>query len=155
MWYKVDEKVIATNRQARRDYTILDTLEAGIELRGSEVKSLRFGGANLKDSFARPEGGGVFLYNMHISPYEQASHFNVEPTRVRKLLLRKEEIRRLVGKVSQKGFTLIPLRLYFSERGFAKLELALAKGKRLYDRRDQIKKREAERELRRALRRKD
>lgn len=150
----MDEKVIATNRQARRDYTILDTLEAGVELKGSEVKSLRLGRANLKDSFARIERNEILLYNMHISPYEQASHFNVEPTRVRKLLLHREEIRRLEGSVNQKGFTLIPLKLYFSEHGFAKLELALVKGKKLYDRREEIRKREAERELRRALRRK-
>jgi SsrA-binding protein len=151
----MDEKVIATNRQARRDYTILDTLEVGVELKGSEVKSLRLSRVNLKDSFARIERNEIILYNMHISPYEQASHFNVEPTRVRKLLLHREEIRRLKGKVNQKGFTLIPLKLYFSERGFAKLELALVKGKKLYDRREEIRKRETERELRRALRRKD
>lgn len=150
----MDDKIIATNRQARRDYTILETLEAGVELKGCEVKSLRSGQVNLKDSFARIEENAVLLYNMHISPYERTSHFNVEPTRVRKLLLHKEEIRRLIGKVSQKGFTLIPLRLYFSKRGFAKLELALAKGKKLYDRREEIRRREAERELRRALRRK-
>lgn len=142
---------IATNRQAHRDYTILETLEAGIELKGSEVKSLRQRLANLDDSFARVEGSEVLLYNLHISPYEQASYLNVEPTRVRKLLLHKSEIRRLTGKTAGKGLALIPLRMYFNESGFAKLELALCKGKKLWDRRQEIKKRETEREMRKIL----
>ncbi|MBL7197215.1 MAG: SsrA-binding protein SmpB [Candidatus Omnitrophica bacterium] len=144
------EKIIATNRQARRDYTIFEAIECGIELKGSEVKSLREGKANLKDSFARIEAGEVFLYNMHISPYEQAGIFNVEPTRVRRLLLHKREINRLTGKLVQKGFTFIPLKIYF-KAGIAKVELALARGKRLYDKRRQIKKKELDLEIKRAL----
>jgi len=135
------EKIIATNRQAHRDYAIFETIECGIELKGAEVKSLREGKANLKDSFARIESGEVFLYNTHISPYEQASIFNVEPTRVRRLLLHKKEINRLAGKLVQRGLTLITLKLYF-KKGLAKVELGLAKGKRLYDKRRQIKRKE-------------
>lgn len=144
-------KPIATNRKAYRDYQILQTLECGIELKGSEVKSLRLGKINLEDSFARVENNGVILYNTHISPYEQASYLNVEPTRPRRLLLHKNQIRKIIGELTQKGFTLVPLKAYFSERGFAKIELALCKGKKLYDRRQDIKRREAELEIRRAL----
>jgi SsrA-binding protein len=144
-------KTIATNHKAYSDYEVLDTLEAGIELRGSEVKSLREAKANLNDSFARIENNQVILYNVHISPYEQASYLNVEPTRPRKLLLHKKQIARLTGQVAQRGFTLVPLKMYFSDRGFAKLELALCKGKRLYDRREDIKRREADRQIRRVM----
>lgn len=144
-------KVVATNRKAHRDYTVLDTIECGIELKGSEVKSVRQGKINLEDSFARIEHNGVVLYNTHISPYEEASYLNVEPTRIRRLLLHKLEIRKLTGQVTQKGFTLVPLKVYFNDRGFAKIELALCKGKRLYDRREDIKRREADLEVRRAL----
>jgi len=144
------DKIIATNRQAHRDYTIFETLECGIELRGCEVKSLREGKANLKDSFARIEAGEAFLYNTHISPYEQAGIFNVEPTRVRRLLLHRREINRLTGKLIQRGLTLIPLKLYF-KKGFVKAELALAQGKRLYDKRAQIKRKELDLEIKRVL----
>lgn len=144
-------KLIASNRKAHRDYTILETIECGVELKGSEVKSLRQGRMNLEDSFARIENNEVILYNTHISPYLQASYLNVEPKRPRRLLLRKNQIRKLFGQISQRGFTLIPLKAYFSERGFAKIELALAKGKKLYDRREDMRRREAEREIRRAL----
>ncbi|MCM8760682.1 MAG: SsrA-binding protein SmpB [Candidatus Omnitrophica bacterium] len=144
------EKPIATNRQARFNYTILDSLEAGIALKGTEVKSLRSGKANLNDSFARVEGGEIFLYNMHISPYEFGNINNLDPLRPRKLLLHKSQIRKLVGETSAKRLTLVPLRLYFKD-GIAKVELALAKGKRQYDKREAIKKREADRELRRRL----
>ena len=144
---------IAKNPSAFRDYQVLQTYEVGIELRGSEVKSIRLGRVNLKDSFARIEYAEVFLYNCHISPYEQASFFNVDPIRRRKLLLHKAQIRRLIGQTAQKGLTLVPTKLYF-KRGFVKIELALAKGKRLFDKRRAIKKREEELELRRALRRK-
>jgi SsrA-binding protein len=143
---------IATNRQAYRDYTVLDTLESGIELKGSEVKSLREGKISLKDSFARIEGSEVILYNTHISPYEQASYLNVEPTRPRKLLLHRNQIRKLYSEVSQKGLTLVPLKIYFNTRGFAKVELALCKGKKLYDKREDIKRREIDMKIRRALR---
>lgn len=144
-------KVIATNRKAHRDYAVLDTVECGIELKGSEVKSLRAGMVNLEDSFARIEKNEVVLYNTHISPYEQASYLNVEPTRTRRLLLHKNQIRKLAGQITQKGFTLVPLKAYFNERGFVKMELAVCKGKKLYDKRETIKRREAELQMRRAL----
>lgn len=144
-------KIVATNRKAQRDYVILETLECGIELKGSEVKSARAGKINLNDSFARIENNQVILYNTHISPYEEASYLNVEPARLRRLLLHKNQIQKLTTQVAQKGFTLIPLKVYFNERGFAKLELALCKGKKLYDKRESIKRREVELEMRRVL----
>lgn len=144
------DKIIATNRQARHDYAILESFEAGIALKGTEVKSLRAGQASLKDSFARVEGSELFLYNMHIPPYEFGNIANVDPIRPRKLLLHKNQIRRLIGELSAKRLTLIPLKLYFT-RGIAKVELALAKGKKLYDKREAIRERETERELRRII----
>jgi len=143
--------VIVSNRQAHRDYAILETLEAGIELQGNEVKSLRERRANLKDSFARVEKGEVFLYNLHITPYKYATSESIDPTRRRRLLLHKSQIRRLIGKASQKGLTLIPLKMYF-KKGFAKVEIALAKGKRQYDKRESIKRKETERSMRRIIR---
>ena len=148
----MDEKKVATNRAARRDYHILETCEAGIELVGTEVKSLRASKANLKDSFARIERGEVFLCNMHISPYEFGNIANVDPKRVRRLLLHKNQIKKLIGQTSIKGFTLIPLSAYI-KRGRVKIELALARGKRSFDKRETIKKREADLEVRRAVRR--
>ncbi len=147
------EKTIATNRKARHQYHILETIEAGIVLQGTEVKSLRQGKVNLGDAYAKIKDGEVWLVEMHISPYEQGNVFNHEPRRPRKLLLHKREIKRLLGKVQERGLTLIPLRIYF-KRGRAKVELALAKGKRLYDRREDIKRRDEEREVSRSLRRK-
>lgn len=145
-------KVLAENRKARHDYFIEETYEAGMVLTGTEIKSLRAGKANLKDSFARVENNEVFLYNMHIAPYEQGNRFNHDPKRTRKLLLHKSEIRRLIGKTREKGLTLIPLRVYLNPRGYAKLELALARGKKLYDKREAIAARDANREIARALR---
>jgi len=142
------EDIIATNRKARFDYAILESLEAGIQLKGTEVKSLRTGQASLADSFARLEGNEIFLYNMHISPYEFGNIANVEPTRPRKLLLHKNQIRRLTGEVASKKIALIPLKIYF-KNGLAKIELALAKGKKIYDKRESIKKRESDREIKR------
>ena len=142
---------IATNRKAHRDYTILETIECGIELKGSEVKSLRLGKMNLEDSFARIERNEVILYNTHISPYLEASYLNVEPKRSRRLLLRRNQIRKLFGQVAQRGFALVPLKAYFNDRGFAKIELALCRGKKLYDRREDMKRREVELEMRRAM----
>jgi SsrA-binding protein len=142
------EKVIATNRKARHEYSILETFEAGIALKGAEVKSLRQGRASLQESYAALKNGEVWLLDMHISPYEQAADDSYEPTRKRKLLLHKKEIRRLVGKLAEKGLTLIPLRAYF-KHGIAKVELALAKGKRAYDKREAIKRRDIQRELER------
>lgn len=141
---------IVTNRQARRDYFIEESFEAGIELKGSEIKSIRQRGANLKDGFARIEKGEVRLYNLHISPYEFARRDEVEPKRVRKLLLKKSQIKYLHVKISEKGLTLIPLRLYM-KRGYAKVEIALAKGKKFYDKREDIKRKEAKRDIDRAL----
>ncbi len=144
-------KAIASNKKALRDYNILERIEAGIELKGCEVKSLRRGSINFKDSFARIEDGEVLLYHTHISPYAEASYLNVEPERVRKLLLHKRQIIKLWQNVSQKGLTLVPLRVYFNDRGIAKIELALCKGKKQYDRRDTIKRREQDRQLRKVL----
>jgi SsrA-binding protein len=142
------EKVVCTNRKAYHLYNIEETYEAGIQLLGCEVKSLRMGRANLNDSFARVVDGEVFLYNFHISPYPHSREAQkLDPTRTRKLLLKKSEIKRLAGKVQQKGYTLIPLKVYFNERGWAKVELALAKGKKIYDRREDIKRRDLEREM--------
>ena len=142
-----EEKAIATNRRARFDYSILETFEAGIELKGTEVKSLRGGKASLSDSFARPEDGEIFIYNVHIDPYAFGNRANPDPLRPRKLLLHKREIRRLIGEVTSKSSTLIPLKLYF-KNGMVKVELALAKGKKVYDKRRSIRDREADRELR-------
>ena len=145
-----DIKIIVTNRRARYDYKFLETWEAGIVLTGTEVKSLREGKINLTDSYATVENGEVYLCNVHVPPYKQGSSFNHEPTRRRKLLLHRTEIRRLIGRVVEKGLTLIPLRVYFL-RGRAKVEIALAKGKREYDRRQTIAERDAHREMERTL----
>jgi SsrA-binding protein len=144
-------KPVATNRKARRDYEILETLECGIELKGSEVKSARESKIRLDDSFALLENKEIILYNTHISPYEQASYLNVEPTRPRKLLLHRNEINKLAGKIIQKGFTLVPLKAYFNDGGLLKIELALCKGKKIYDRRRDIKRRESDLAMRRIL----
>lgn len=143
-------KVITENRKARHDYHIEEVIEAGIALTGSEVKSLRAGRVSLRDSYARVERGEVFLHNMHISPYEKANRFNHDPLRVRRLLMHRAEIRRFIGRAAEKGYTLVPLRLYF-RRGLAKVELALARGKKEYDKRDDIARREAQVEIARAL----
>jgi len=142
---------IAVNRKAFRDYEILERLEAGIVLTGGEVKSLRAAKADLSDSFARIEENEISLYNMNIANYAQASYMNLEPKRIRRLLLHRPQIQRLKDKISQRGLTLIPLKAYFNERGIAKLEIALAKGKKFYDHREDIKRRESDRYLRRAL----
>ena len=144
-------RILASNRKARYDYHIEDTFEAGIALLGSEVKSIRQGRANLRDSYAAFERGELFLHNCHVSPYLAASHFNPDPLRPRKLLLRGEQIRRLIGKVEEKGLTLVPLSLYLKGR-YVKVEMALARGKKQYDRREDIKEREADREMARVSR---
>jgi SsrA-binding protein len=143
---------IATNRRARHAYEVLDTFEAGIQLRGPEVKSLRAGQANLTDGFAFVRGGEMFLRGVHISPYAQASRDNVDPDRERKLLLHRQEIQKLAGKVAERGLTLVPLSLYWKE-GRAKVELGLVRGRKTIDRREVVKKREHEREMDRARRR--
>lgn len=146
-----EDKVVATNRKAFHDYFIEERHEAGIMLQGTEVKSLREGRVNLQDSYVSVRGSEVFLHQCHISPYSHGNIMNHDPTRVRKLLLHKAEIHKLLGKTQQKGLTLVPLRIYFTKRGYAKVELGLAKGKKLYDRRETIKSREAGREVQRAI----
>ena len=146
-----ERQPIAKNRRARHDYTIIDSWEAGIVLTGSEVKSLRDGKANLSDAYGIVRDGEIYLINLHISPYERASYNNHEPTRTRKLLLHKREIRRLIGAVERQGLTLVPLELYF-KRGVAKVAMALGKGKKLHDKRDAEKQRDADREIARAVR---
>ncbi|MCK9443190.1 MAG: SsrA-binding protein SmpB [Tissierellaceae bacterium] len=143
---KQDSKTIATNRKARHEFFIEDTLEAGIALTGTEVKSIRQGKINIKESYASIEKGEVFVNNMHISPYEQGNIYNVDPIRKRKLLLHKSEIRKLMIATTQKGYTLIPLSIYI-KGGLVKVELAIAKGKKLYDKREDIAKRDAERRM--------
>ena len=143
-------ETIIRNKKARHDFFIIESVEAGIVLQGTEIKSIRQGKANLADSFARIENGEVFLYNFHISPYRQGNIYNHNPLRAKKLLLHRSQIKRLIGKVQQRGFTLVPLRVYF-KNGRAKVELAVAKGKRSYDKRQDIAKREAQREMEREL----
>jgi SsrA-binding protein len=143
---------VARNKRARHDYHILETWEAGVVLSGTEVKSLRQGKANLTDAYATVRDGEVFLLNLHISPYEQGNQFNHEPTRTRKLLLHRKEIRRLIGGVERQGLTLVPLELFFNPRGKAKVTLALAKGKKQHDKRADERRREDEREMARAAR---
>ena len=145
------EKVVATNRKAFHEYAIEEKLEAGIVLKGTEVKSLREGRVNLRDSYASVDHGQVVLHHCHISPYSHGNIMNHDPLRPRRLLLHRREISKLLGKTQQKGLTLIPLRIYFSSRGQAKVEIALAKGKKQYDRREAIKAREAGREVERAM----
>lgn len=145
-------KFIATNRNAQRDYHLLETYEAGIKLKGSEIKSIRSGKVNISDCFARVENGEAILYNLHIAPYKYETIEKLDPKRPRKLLLHKSEINGLVGKTQAKGLALIATKLYL-KKGFAKVELALARGKKLYDKREEIKRREAEREIRGSLKR--
>jgi SsrA-binding protein len=142
----MEKKIVCQNRKARHDYFIDEIYEAGIVLVGPEVKSLRGGRASLKDSYARVKNGELFLYNMHITPYPFAHHLDIEPTRIRKLLMEKREIKRLTGKTEEKGYSLIPLSVYLL-RGIIKVEVALAKGKRKYDKRYALKEKEMKREL--------
>ena len=143
-------KTVCENRKARHDYFIHETYEAGIALQGTEVKSLRAGRANLKDSYASIQDGELFVENLHISPYDQGNRFNHDPLRVRKLLLHRAEINKLLGKVREKGYTLVPLKLYLS-RGKVKVDLALVTGKKDYDKRDDMAARDAKREIDRAM----
>lgn len=143
-------KVIAQNKKARHDYFIEDTYEAGISLAGTEVKSIRLGKVNLKDSYAQVKNGEMLIHNMHISPYEKGNIFNKDPMRERKLLLHRAEIGRLNGLVTQKGFSLVPLSLYL-KNGLVKVELAVVRGKKLYDKRDDIASKDAERDMQRHI----
>jgi len=147
---KEEVKVVATNRRARHEYFIEDTVEAGLVLTGTEVKSIRQGKINVKESYATIENGEAFVYGMHISPYEQGNIYNVDPLRKRKLLLHKREIRKLNSFIMQKGYTLVPLSIYI-KNGLVKMELAVAKGKKLYDKRQDIAKRDDERRMKQHL----
>jgi SsrA-binding protein len=149
---QVGDKTLISNRRARREYFIEETYEAGLVLRGSEIKSIRAGRANLQDSYVTIRDGEAWLVNCHVSPYKQASIENHEPKRDRKLLLNRREISRLLGKVQAKGYTIIPLRLYLKDNR-AKVEIALASGKKLYDKRADLAKRQAQRDIERAMRR--
>lgn len=144
-------KQVANNKKARHDYFIEDVYEAGLALTGTEIKSLRAGKASIKESYAKIVEGEVMILGMNISPYEQGNRFNVDPLRPRKLLLHKREIRKLIGQIKVGGVTLIPLRVYINERGRAKIEIALAKGKKHYDKRESIAKRDATRDMERAF----
>ena len=144
-------KVVASNKKAYHNYFIEDTIEAGMVLKGSEVKSLRAGKANLKDGYARVKNGEIFLYKVHISPYSHASYDAPEAERVRKLLLSKREIKKLTGKIQEKGFSLLPLKIYFKSNGKAKLEIGLGRGKKLYDKRATIKQKDSDRDTERAM----
>jgi SsrA-binding protein len=145
-------KIIAKNKRARHDYHIVDTVEAGIVLKGTEVKSVRRGKVQLVDGFARIEDGELYVHGVHISPYEQGNRFNVEPRRIRKLLVHKAEIRRMVRQVMEKGMTLVPLSVYL-RRGRVKIEIGICRGKKAYDKREAIRKRDADRDMERTLRR--
>jgi SsrA-binding protein len=148
----MSKKTIARNRKALHEYHIIDTYEAGIVLVGPEVKSIRAGKVSIGEAFARIDGNQAFLHGLHISPYDPASVWNVDPTRTRKLLLHRREIRRLIGATQQEGFTLVPLEIYLKD-GYVKIALALARGKKTYDKRDAARRRDAEREIQRAVRR--
>ena len=144
------QKIIADNRKAHHDYHLIETFEAGVALLGTEVKSIREGGANLRDSFARIEDGEVWVYNLHINPYRNRGYSDHEPTRKRKLLLHRHEIRKLIGKTVEKGMTLVPVRMYLKD-GRVKIAVSLAKGKQDHDKRETIKRREVDRETRSAV----
>lgn len=150
---KERSRVLAQNRKASHDYFIEETFEAGIVLQGTEIKSIRAGRVNLKDSFARVRNGEVFLYNMHVSPYEQGNRYNHDPIRTRKLLLHRKEINKLIGVTKEEGYALVPLRIYI-KNGFAKVLIGLGRGKKKYDKREDLKRKEAKRDIERAFREK-
>ena len=141
------KKILATNKKARHDYFIEEVYEAGMVLTGTEIKSMRLGRLNLKESFAKVDGNELILYGMHISPFEQGNRFNVDPLRPRKLLLHRQEIRKLIGYTTLKGLTLVPLNVYLNEKGMAKIEIAVARGKKNYDKRDDIAKKDSDRRI--------
>ena len=146
-------KIIASNKKARHDFFIEDTYEAGIVLTGTEIKSIRLGKVNLKESFAKVVKDELVIFGMHISPYEQGNRFNPDPIRPRKLLLHRQEIRKLIGLTTQKGLTLIPLNIYINEKGLAKLQLGVARGKKLYDKREDIARRDSDRKMEQMMKR--
>ncbi|MBS4200247.1 SsrA-binding protein SmpB [Bacillus sp. FJAT-49732] len=144
-------KLVAQNKKAHHDYFIEDTYEAGIVLQGTEIKSIRAGKANIRDSFARIQNGELFLHNAHISPYEQGNRYNHDPLRTRKLLLHRKEINKLIGESKEQGYSIIPLKIYLKD-GFAKILIGLGKGKKKYDKREDLKQKEAKRDIERAFR---
>ncbi len=146
-----ERKLITSNKKARHDYFVEEEYEAGLVLTGTEIKSIRAGGANLRDSFAKVENGEVFVYNMNISPYDKGNRYNTDPKRPKKLLLHKKEIRKLIGYISRDGLTLVPLDVYLDTRGRAKMTLAVARGKKLYDKREDIARRDAARDMDRRI----
>jgi SsrA-binding protein len=148
-------KIVCNNKKAFHDYHIDKTFEAGMVLNGPEVKSLRAGKGNLKDGYAGVKNGEIFLYNIHISPYTFCTHSAADPLRARKLLLHRQEIRKLIGKLNEKGVALIPLKIYFIDKGKAKVEMGLARGKKLFDKRETLKEQQATREMQRMLRHKE
>ena len=151
---KKERKIVANNKKARHDYFIEEVYEAGIVLTGTEIKSVRAGKVSIKESYARLQNGELVIIGMNISPYEQGNRFNTDPLRIRKLLLHKREIRKLTELTTQKGFTLVPLQIYINEYGLAKIEIAVARGKKNYDKRDDIAKRDANRKMEQAMKRK-
>lgn len=144
-------KIVSNNKKAYHDYFILDSYEAGIELKGTEIKSIRSGSANLKDSFVRIKNQEAFLENMHVAPYEMGNRFNHDPMRTRKLLLHKKEIRKIENKLKEGGLTMVPLKLYFNSSSKVKVEIAIARGKKLYDKRQDLKAKDAKRDIEKAL----
>lgn len=144
-------KLIANNKKARHDYFVEETYEAGIVLTGTEIKSARAGKVSLKESYAKFDNGELFVYGMNISPYEQGNRFNADPLRPKKLLLHKQEIRKLIGYITQKGLTIIPLNMYINEKGIAKMEIGVCRGKKNYDKRDDLAKRDADRKMQQAM----
>lgn len=147
------KKLVASNKKARHDYFIDDVYEAGMVLTGTEIKSVRKGKINIKESYAKLENNELLIYGMHISPYEEGNRFNVDPIRPRKLLLHKQEIRKLIGLTTLKGQTLVPLSVYINQQGLAKLQLAVARGKKNYDKREDIAKKDADRKMQKAMKR--
>lgn len=148
---KGEGRLIAQNRKARHDYAVLDTIEAGMVLKGTEIKAIRAGRINLKDGFARVRNGEVYLHNVHISPYEQGNQFNHDPLRTRKLLMQRRQIDRLIGETKTPGITLVPLKVYI-KNGYAKVLIGIAKGKRQYDKREDLKRKDMQREIARTMR---
>ncbi|NLD11051.1 MAG: SsrA-binding protein SmpB [Clostridiales bacterium] len=150
---KKDRKLVANNKKARHDYFIEDTYEAGIVLTGTEIKSIRAGKVSIKESYAKIENGELIIYVMNISPYEQGNRFNVDPLRPRKLLLHKKEIRKLIGATTLQGLTIIPLNMYINEKGLCKLQIAIARGKKNYDKREDLARKDANRKMEQAMKR--
>lgn len=150
---KKERKLVANNKKARHDYFLEEIIEAGIALTGTEIKSVRAGKVSIKESYAKVDGGELILYGMHISPYKEGNRYNVDPLRPRRLLVHKREIRKMIGATTQQGMTIVPVQMYINEEGRAKVEIALARGKKNYDKRESIAKRDAKRAMERAVRR--